>query len=91
MTSYDMRKIYLLTEGSTQRRVAVRVGMLARNVINMVRKKETRNTGRNMQSDLQVPGIAAMMEEVVVASPRSVSTGMQVQLRKSPSCPGCLS
>ena len=64
--------------------------MLARNVINIVRKNEMRNTGRNMQSDLQVPGMAEEREEKVVLSPRS-PTGMQVQLRKSPSCPGCLS
>ena len=78
-----MEKNYLLTEGSTQRRVAVRLGMLARNVISMVRKNEMRNTGRNRQSDLQVPGLA----EARLGSPM---TGMQVQLRKRPSCPGCL-
>ena len=85
----DKRKFYLLTEGSTQRRVAVRVGMLARNVINIVRKNEMRNTGRNIQSDLQVPGMAEVREEKV-DSPRSPSTGMQVQLRKRPSWSGCL-
>ena len=41
----------LLTEGSTHLSVAVRDGMLARNVMHMVRKNETRNTGRKTQFD----------------------------------------
>ena len=35
-----------LALGSTQRSVAVRVGMLARKVTNMVRKREARKMGR---------------------------------------------
>ena len=58
--------------------------MLARNVINIVRKNEMRNTGRNIQSDLQVPGMADVKEEKT-ESPGSASTGMQLQLRKRPS------
>lgn len=57
-----MIKIILIFEylalGSTQRRVAVRVGMLARKVTNMVRKREARKMGRRGQEAGQGPGVA---------------------------------
>ena len=57
-----MVKIILIFEylalGSTQRRVAVRVGMLARKVTNMVRKREARKMGRRGQEAGQGPGVA---------------------------------
>ena len=47
-----------LALGSTQRSVAVRVGMLARKVTNMVRKREARKMGRRGQEAGQGPGVA---------------------------------
>ena len=47
-----------LALGSTQRSVAVRVGMLARKVTNMVRKREARKMGRRGQDAGQGPGVA---------------------------------
>ena len=73
------------TEGSTQRRVAVRVGMLARKVMHMVRKNEMRNTGRNTQSESHLPGRAELSSEKITESVagrgRLTGTGMQEQLR----------
>ena len=61
-----MIKIILIFEylalGSTQRRVAVRVGMLARKVTNMVRKREARKMGRRGQEAGQGPGVAIRVE-----------------------------
>ena len=45
------------TEGSTQRSVAVSVGMLAMKVINMVKKKDIMKNGINRQVVLHRPGI----------------------------------
>ena len=50
--------IEYLALGSTQRSVAVRVGMLARKVTNMVRKREARKMGRRGQEAGQGPGVA---------------------------------
>ena len=72
-----------LTEGSTHRRVAVRVGMLARKVMHMVRKNEMRNTGRNTQSESHLPGRAELSSEKMTEaeSGRLTGIGMQEQLR----------
>ena len=53
-----VKLIEYLALGSTQRRVAVRVGMLARKVTNMVRKREARKMGRRGQEAGQGPGVA---------------------------------
>ena len=79
----DHCSVYNITEGSTQRRVAVRVGMLARKVMHMVRKNEMRNTGRNTQSESHLPGRAELSSEKMTesVSGRLTGTGMQEQLR----------
>lgn len=45
-----------LTAGSTHRRVAVSVGMLAMKVISIVKKKEVRNIGNREQVEGHRPG-----------------------------------
>ena len=68
-----------LALGSTQRSVAVRVGMLARKVTNMVRKREARKIGRRGQEAGQGPGMAIRDEEAVVGE-----GGRHEQLVKTP-------
>ena len=72
-----------LALGSTQRSVAVRVGMLARKVTNMVRKREARKMGRSGQEAGQGPGVATWL-----GGKRSKEVdeegGMHEQLIKTP-------
>ena len=53
------------TEGSTHRNVAVRLGMLARNVIIIVKKNDVRNTGNSEQDVGHRPGRASSRSESV--------------------------
>ena len=80
ISSHWMPSARLRTPGSTHLRVAVRVGMLARNVMHIVRKKEMRNTGRNTQSESHFPGLAELSSEKMT-EPSGRLTGMQEQLR----------
>jgi hypothetical protein len=63
------------TEGSTQRRVAVRLGMFARNVIIIVKKNEVRNTGRREQEVGQRPGAASIRSAPLSMSSRGGGGG----------------
>ena len=78
-----------LALGSTQRSVAVRVGMLARKVTNMVRKREARKMGRRGQEAGQGPGVAIRVggksrEGKVVGYDGEEGEGRHEQLVKTP-------
>lgn len=81
--------IEYLALGSTQRSVAVRVGMLARKVTNMVRKREARKMGRRGQEAGQGPGVATRVggksrEGEVVGEDGEEEEGRHEQLVKTP-------
>ena len=75
-----------LALGSTQRSVAVRVGMLARKVTNMVRKREARKMGRSGQEAGQGPGVATWLGGKRSKEDEEVDEegGMHEQLVKTP-------
>ena len=75
-----------LALGSTQRSVAVRVGMLARKVTNMVRKREARKMGRSGQEAGQGPGVATWLGGKRSKEEEEVDEegGMHEQLVKTP-------